>query len=76
MEFKIIQNLVLEDEHIHTTKFLITNISLLLQLTSSQTLKLEQGKKKVFPESSSIPFKISIVKMAAILLGYTLPESW
>lgn len=49
MEFKIIQNLVLENEHIHTTKFLITSISLLLhlntQLMSSQTFKLEQGKK-------------------------------
>jgi len=67
MEFKIIQNTVLENEHIHTTKFLITNISLLLHLNiqqmSSQTFKLEQGKKKIFTDRSTISFKKSIVKI-------------
>lgn len=54
MEFKIIQKLVLKNDYIHTIKFLITNIRLLLhlnmQLKSSQTFKLAKKKKKnIFP---------------------------
>lgn len=54
MEFKIIQKLVLKNDYIHTIKFLITNIRLLLhlnmQLKSSQTFKLgKRKKKKIFP---------------------------
>lgn len=46
MEFKIIQKLILKNEHIHNIKFWVTNIWLLLhldmQLKSSQTFKLEK----------------------------------